>query len=160
MWSTIGIIVALVEGALALGTLLFTLIYWKGGMDQWRKAHEDEHNKYPVAETFLMCKTMWECWEKDALGKRPDLAHHSSAFKLTQDGQDLIPEPIKETLCEMAKVTLDKEDLFTGWLVVTHLGIPAIETIAKEKKLSVQETIAILSTYVANFINNGRANNC
>jgi len=45
--------------------------------------------------------------------------------------------------------------LATGWLVVKNLGFKTIVAVAKEKDLSVQETVAILSTYIDNATNNG-----
>lgn len=161
MWETIAAIVGSVTGIISLGGLIYLLgnklgwlKAWKESVDAWMKAHDDNFQKYPPGETALMCKTMWDIYVVGALRDRPDLATHQSAFKLTPNGIDLIPDKIKEALSRIEVLPQDKESLATGWLVVKNLGIPTIETLAKEKDLSVPEAIAILSTYLDNHTNN------
>ncbi|GAI65553.1 unnamed protein product [marine sediment metagenome] len=49
-----------------------------------------------------------------------------------------------------------REDIATGYLVVKHIGLELISKMAEEKNLSVQESIAILSTYLDNSTDNSR----
>ncbi len=123
-------------------------------MDTWRKAHEEEHKKYSLSQTALMTQKLWELYVDEPLRHRPDLATHQSPYYLTSWAQELIPEAIKKALCELAEQPYDYEAWASGFLVLEHLGIDVIEQLSKEKQLSVQETIAILGTYLENHTNN------
>jgi hypothetical protein len=157
MIEQIAAIIGAISGLVSLGGIIYVLAYWKGGVDAWLKKHDEECQKYPPGEIALMCKTMWEIYVVGPLHDRPDLATHKSPFKLTQTGIDLIPADIKQELLEYTKAPMDEEAVASGWLVVKNLGIERIEHLAKEKELSVQEVIAILSTYLDNHTGNGRA---
>ncbi len=161
MWELAAAIIGSITGVISLGTLIYVLGFklgwlkaWRESVDAWMKTHDDNQQKYPPGETALMCKTMWEIYVVGALRDRPDLATHTSPFKLKPYAIDLIPDKIKESLNRIKILPEDREAVATGWLVVKHLGQPAIELLAEEKKLSVPETIAILSTYLDNHSNN------
>lgn len=157
MLEMVAAIIGSITGILSLAGIVYLVGYWKGGIDTWKKAHdawqkthEEEHRKYPPGEIALMVKTMWDIYVVGPLHDRPDLATHLSPFKLTETGTSLIPDDIKAQLCEVKKNPMDPEAVASGWLVVRNLGLDRIETLAKEKQLSVPETIAILSTYLEN----------
>jgi len=151
MMDTLLAIGGIVLGLASLGGYIYIFAYWKGGVDEWRKKHDEDHkNSLPLCELSDMCKTMYEIYVVDALRRRPDLATHQSPYTLTDGARLLIPEPIKEILCQINRRPENREDLVSGYLVVKHLGIDRIETIAKDMKLSVQEAIAILSTFLDN----------
>jgi hypothetical protein len=154
MFQTVASIIGTITGLVSLAGIIYLIGYWKGGIDTWRKSHEEEHKKYPASEIALMCKTMWDIYVVDALRKHPELAQHSSPFKLTEQGDRLIPEHLKTALCKIPTNPTNREAIATGWLVVKHLGIAAIEQMAKEKELSVQEAIAVLSTYLETHTDN------
>lgn len=154
MFTEVLAAVGAISGVVSLGGVAYGLVYWKGCVDTWRQAHEEEHKKYPPGETALMCKTMWDIYIVDALRQRPDLATRKSPYRLTDTAQMMIPEDVKGILCEIAGKPYDKEAWASGWLVVRYLGVERIEKIAKEEKLSVQEAIAILGTYLENHSNN------
>lgn len=137
-------IIGAVTGCLSLAGIIYLVGYLKGTIDTKVKCLE----QYPPAETALMAKTMWDIYVVDALRQRPDLAQHASSFKLTQNGNNLIPNDIKSLLTRIDFNPIDSEALATGWLVVKVLGLPTIEKMAREKDLSVQEAIAILSTFL------------
>jgi hypothetical protein len=153
MLEMVAAIIGCITGVASLFGIVWLLAYWKGGIDAWRKAHEEEHRKYPAGELALMVKTMWDIYVVGPLHDRPDLATHQSPFKLTETGASLIPDEIKAELCEVKKNPMDPEAVATGWLVVKNLGMDRIEALAKDKSLSVPETIAILSTYLENHTN-------
>jgi len=146
--ENIASIIGAVSGLISLVGIIYLVGYWKGGIDSRMKAHEDQLSKYPPGETALMCKTMWDIYVVDALRQHPELAQHSSAFKLTKQGVELIPDHLKLSLEKIKCNHMDREAVASGWLVVKSLGISAIEQMAKEKSLTVQETIALLSTYL------------
>lgn len=150
-------IVGAISGILSFLGIIYVIGYWKGGVDTRLKAHEDQLCKYPPGEIALMCKTMWDIYVVDALRQHPELAQHSSSFKLTQQGADLIPDHVKLSLEKIKGNPLDREAVASGWLVVKSLGISAIEQMAKEKSLSLQDAIAILSAYLDAHGNNRTA---
>ena len=153
MIETIASIIGSITGVISLLGIIYLIAYWKGGIDTWKRAHEEEHRKYPPAEIAMMCKTLWDIYVVDALRTRPDLAEHHSAYKLTPNGEDLIPDDMKTSLSQVKKNPIDPEALASGWLVVKEIGMERIETLAKQKNLNVPETIAILSTFLENHIN-------
>ncbi len=149
-------IVGVTTGVVSLLGTIYMMGYWKGGVDIKIKAQEDQLCKYPPGEIALMCKTMWNIYVVDVLHQRPDLAQHNSPYKLTPKARDLIPSSVKLLLDDIHIKDEDQESVASGWLVVKHLGLPIIEQMAQEKSLTVQESIAILSTYISN---SNRSNN-
>ena len=149
-------IIGAVTGVISMFTLVYLLGVWKGGVDSKLKDIVQRLSQYPPEETGRMINTLWEVYVLDPLRNRPDLAEHSSAYKLNKVGEDLIPDHLKAELCQISKDLATEncnksEAIASGWLVVKSLGIEVISRMAEEKGLSVQESIAILSCY---FVNN------
>jgi len=147
-------IIGAVSGVASILGLAYLLGVWKGGVDSKLRDITRLLSQYPPPETALMTKTLWDIYVVDALRNRPDLAEHQSAYKLRKEGEDLIPDNLKAELCQISR-NLDEncnksEAIASGWLVVKYLGMEAISRMAEEKGLSVQESIAILSTYLVN----------
>jgi hypothetical protein len=74
---------------------------------------------------------------------------------LTQKGLGYIPEDVKTKLDELAASVKSRPSGYLGLsesanLVVQVIGLDGITKIAGEKELSIQETIAVLSTYLSN----------
>jgi len=151
--ATIGAI----TGIISLLGVVYLLGVWKGGVDSKLKDIAQRLSQHPPEETGRMINTLWNIYVVDALRNRTDIAEHQSAYRLKKEGEDLIPEHLKAELCRISKdlaiVENDNksEAIASGWLVVKHLGLETITRMAEGKGLSVQESIAILSTY---FVNN------
>ncbi len=149
-------IIGAVSGVISIVGLVYLLGVWKGGVDSKLKDIARLLSQYPPSETALMTKTLWDIYVVDALRNRPDLAEHQSAYKLREEGEDLIPDHLKAEICQISKNLAivencnKSEAIASGWLVVKYLGMEAISQMADEKGLSVQESIAILSTYLIN----------
>lgn len=141
-------ILGIVSGLLSLAGVIYLIGYWKGGIDAWKREMSRCIEQYPPAETALMVKTLWEIYVVDALRARPDLAEHASLFKLKKEAEFLIPDEIKQRLVQIPRNPENSDEVASGWLVVKKIGLYSIERLAVEKNLSVQETIAILSTYL------------
>ena len=146
-------IVGAVSGCLSLFGLVYLFGIWRGKVDSALNELKNCIKNYPPAEMWTMTKTLWDIYVVDALRNRPDLAEHQSAYKLRKEGEDLIPEHLKAELCQISKnpsIGEQGEAIASGWLVVKCLGMEAISRMAEEKELSIQESIAILSTYLVN----------
>lgn len=137
-------IVGAVSGCLSLIGLIYMLGIWRGRVD----AALNDLKKYPPGEMWTMTRTLWDVYVLDALRNRPDLAEHGSAFTLKQAACDIIPDWIKPPLDAIPLNPAQLEDIATGYLVVKHIGRDLINQMAEEQNLSVQEVIAILSTYL------------
>lgn len=148
MHAEVVAIIGAVSGLLSLFTIIYLLGVWKGKVDNQLVSISQSMHKYPPEETALMAKTLWEIYVVDALRNRPDLAEHHSAYKLKDEGKDLIPDDLKGELDRLDLNPLNNESLASGWLVVKYLGTERISRMAEQKCLSVQESIAILSTYL------------
>jgi len=153
----IAAIIGAVSGVVSIFGLAYLLGAWKGSVDSKLKDITYLLSQYPPSEIALMTKTLWDIYVVDTLRGRPDLAEHGSAYKLKKEGEDLISDNLKAELCQISKDLANGENcnkseaIASGWLVVKHLGMEAISRMADEKGLSIQESIAILSTY---FVNN------
>ncbi len=148
MLTEVASLIGAITGTISIIGFIFLIGYWKGGVDaalrEWKKCQE----LYPPAQIMMMLKTLWDAYIVDPLKARPDLASHSSPYKLTKAGVDLIPDDVKNTL-DQVKHERDKTVLLpTGWLVVDKLGLMSINALAYRRGLSLQETIAILSVYI------------
>lgn len=141
-------IIGAVAGLFSLVTILYFLIYWKAGVDTDRKAWRETCEHYPPAELWTMTKTMWEIYVVNVLQQRPDLAEHRSPWKLKDKGREMIPEVVRKQLDQVPNNHFCREDVANGWLVVKYIGLERLSALAKEKGLSLQETIAVLSTYL------------
>jgi len=142
-------IIGAISGVASLIGLVYLIGVWKGKVDSNLTRANDLLSKYPPQEFALMTKTLWDIYVVDALRSRPDLADHHSAFKLKKEGEDLIPDDIKQDLDKLHNPEVNDESLASGWLVVKFLGMERVSQMAEAKGLSVQEAIAILSTYLS-----------
>lgn len=154
--EAIASIIGAISGVISLLGLIYFAVTWKTKVDDQLghvgKCFED----YPPAEMWTMTKTLWDVYVLDALRHRPDLAEHGSGYKLKQNGRDLIPDYMFALLDCIPKNPVLREDIATGYLVVKHIGLDMVQQMAEEKKISVQEAIALLSTYLENSTNNSR----
>jgi len=141
-------IVGAISGCVSLLGIIYFFGVWRGKVDSALKEFKDGVKNYPPAEMWTMCKTLWEIYVVEALHRRPDLAEHGSSFKLKKEGEDLIPDDIKPLLDRIPHNPFSSEQIATGYLVVKHIGLDLIGKMAEETGLSVQEAIAILSTYL------------
>lgn len=143
-------IVGAVSGCLSLLGLVYLFGVWRGKVDSTLKAFKQGLKDYPPAEMWTMTKTLWDVYVMDALRHRPDLAERGSGFKLKQPGKDLIPDYMLPLLDRIPQNPGLREDIATGYLVVKHIGLELVSKMAEEKKVSIQEAIAILSCYIDN----------
>jgi len=142
-------IVGSVSGCISLVGMVYFLGVWRGQISSSVKDLKEVVKNYPPAEMWTMTKTLWDIYVVEALHHRPDLAERGSAFKLKKEGEDLIPDNMKALLDRFPhNPGLHNEAIATGYLVVKYIGLDLIGEMAKEKQLSVQEAIAILSCYL------------
>lgn len=146
--SDVGPIVGTVAGLLSLAGTIYLIGYWKGKVDQRLDRICGDMEKFPPQVTAIQVKTLWDFYVVDALRSRPDLAQHKSPFRLTPKSQDMIPAAIKHQLNGLFKLALNSEAIASGFLVVQTLGTEVIIQFARDQDLSVQEAIAVLSTYL------------
>ena len=143
-------IIGAVSGVLSLLGLVYVLGIWRGKVDNYLKNADN----YPPAEMWTMVKTLWEIYVIDALHHRPDLAKQGSGYHLEPDGEDCIPDYMIPLLKQIPRNPFNHELIASGYLVVKHIGLDRIQEMSAEKDLSVQEAIAILSTYLDCHSNN------
>ena len=154
--ADIAAIVGAVSGCISLLALVYLFGVWRGKVDTALNSFSQCIKDYPPAEMWTMTKTLWDVYVMEALRHRPDLAEHGSSFKLKQLGQDLIPDYILPLLDRIPRNPGLKEEIATGYLVVKHIGLELVSQMAEEKKVSIQEAIALLSTYLENSTDNSR----
>lgn len=147
-------IIGVISGCLSLVGIIYMLGYWKGQVDSKLRDMQQVMTAYPLVELSLMTKTLWDIYVVDALRSRPDLAERGSEYKLKKEAHDLIPAHLKEALDNIPLNPHNQNAIASGWLVVKHLGMAPITTMAEQQKLSVQEAIAILSCYLDTHIDN------
>lgn len=147
-------IVGAVSGSISLLGLIWFAATWKSSVDSDRKDFRKCITDYPPAEMWTMVKTMWDVSVMEALRHRPDLASHGSGFRLKKEGIDLIPGNLKPILDRIPINPVIREDIATGYLVVKFVGLDLITAMAEETHLSLQESIAVLSTYLEMRLNN------
>lgn len=147
-------IVGAVSGCLSLLGIVYLFGVWRGKVDNKLNSLGKSLQDYPLAEMWTMTKTLWDVYVMDALRHRPDLAEHGSGFKLKQPGKDLIPDYMLSLLDRIPRNPIQREDIATGYLVVKHIGLELVSKMAEEKKVSIQEAIALLSTYLENTTDN------
>jgi len=141
-------IVGAITGCISILGLVYFLGFWRGRVDTTLNEFGDCLTHYPPAEMWTMVKTLWDIYVVSALHHRPDLADHGSGYRLNREGEDLIPDYMKPLLQRIPRNTCHHELIATGYLVVKHIGLELIDKMAAEKKLSMQESIAILSTWL------------
>jgi len=152
--EAIASIIGAVSGGLSILGVIYMLGVWRGKVDNQLNSLSKSFEDYPPAEMWTMTNTLWQVYVMEALGQRPDLARPGSAYKLNKQGCDLVPDYIKPLFDRIPHNPVLREEIATGYLVVKHVGLKLITKMAKEKKLSVQEAIAILSTYLEMNANN------
>ena len=142
-------IIGAISGVASLLGIIYMLGYWKGRVDNQLRSIQSDMAQHPLAEVSLMAKTLWGIYVIDALRTRPDLAEQHSAFRLKQEGHDLIPDDLKLILDRIPPGNPNSESIATGWEVVKVLGLDRIHAMAAAEDVSPQLAIAILSTYLA-----------
>lgn len=147
-------IIGAVSGCLSLLGIVYLFGVWRGKVDNAINVLSEVVKNYPPAEMWTMTKTLWDIYVIEALHHRPDLAEHGSRFRLKKEGEDLIPDHMKTLLKRIIRNPYNSEAIATGYLVVKHIGLELINEMAEQKKLSVQEAIALLSTYLENTTDN------
>jgi len=152
--GNIASIVGAVSGCLSLLGLVYLFGVWRGKVDNKLNSLGKSLQDYPLPEMWTMTKTLWDVYVMDALRHRPDLAAHGSRFKLKKEGEDLIPDYMLPLLDSIPHNPGLKEDIATGYSVVKHIGLELISRMAEEKKVTIQEAIALLSTYLENTTDN------
>lgn len=141
-------IIGAISGCLSLLGIVYLFGVWRGKVDTQLKDFTKCIKDYPPAEMWTMVKTLWEIYVVAALHRRPDLAEHGSGYTLKKEGEDLIPDYILPLLKGIPRNPHNSEAVATGYLVVKHIGLELISKMAEEKDLTVQESIAILSTWL------------
>lgn len=148
--DTLASIIGAVSGCISVLGVAYILGFWRGSVNSQLEYFEKCVSDYPPAEMWTMVKTLWDVYVMEALRHRPDLAEHGSRYKLKKEAMELIPDHMKVLLAHIPKNPSSQEDIVTGFLVVKHIGLDRIRQMAEEKNLSIQESIAILSTYLEN----------
>lgn len=143
-------IVSLIVSIVSLLSIILLAGVWKGGVDTFIKEVKLDRDKYPPAESYKMLTTLWQTYVVDPLSKRSDLASYHSPCILTEKGLKYISEETKTELDEIHNIVSKREDLTTGYIIVEHFGLERLNKMAEANKLTLQEYIAILSTYLAN----------
>ncbi len=143
-----------ISGITALIGVIYMLAYWRGKVDAQLNSQSKTFQDYPLGEMWTMVKTLWEIYVVEALHHRPDLAQRGSGFKLKKEGEDLISDHMRTLLEDIPRNPFNSEYIATGYMVVKHIGLDIINEMAEQKKLSVQEAIAILSCYLEAHCNN------
>lgn len=147
--EAIASIIGAISGCISLLGIVYFFAVWRGKVDSQLKDFGHLLEAYPPAEMWTMVKTLWDIYVLDALRNRPDLADHGSSYKLKKEGEDLIPEQLQKALDDIPlNPIMSANQIASGWLVVKHLGLEQVQQMADEKGLTVQESLAILSTYL------------
>ena len=147
-------IVGAVSGCISLLGIVYLLGIWRGKVDSALNDFNECVKNYPPAEMWTMVKTLWDIYVVDALHHRPDLAEHGSGFKLKPEGENCIPDYMISLLEKIPRNPFNHELIASGYMVVKHIGLERIQKMSEDKELSVQEAIAILSTYLDCHSNN------
>ena len=141
-------VIGAITGILSLAGIILIAGVWKGSVDADRQAWKNNFQSYPPGELWMMCKTMWDIYVVNILQDRPDLAERHSPWKLKPKARELIPDEFRQLLDTNPECNACKEDVANGWLVVKYIGLNHLTDFSKKKGISLQETIAVLSTYL------------
>jgi len=157
--------------AIALGTLIYQVGFRNGSSDKRADATDkrvgdlkdvlekhplgeissqlktlsDNFEKYPLPEISNQVKTLWEVYVVDALHNRQDLANRGSPLEITEKGEAMIPDDIKEML-KNHNPKFDNSHS-AGWLTINCLGIDCITALSIKLDLSFAVTMALLAVY-------------
>lgn len=155
MWTNILAIIGFITGVISILMLVYYFGSWKRGVEENIKHTKDDIEeikndlkKQNLSSFCMMVQTLWDVYVIDPLHKRPDIATSHSLPKLTQKGLDYIPQDVKAQLDKLEISVKDRLNISSGYLVVQIIGLDRITKIASEKELSIQEMIAVLSTYL------------
>lgn len=148
MWETIAAAVGAITGIVSLVVIGVKLIFGQGETDAFIKELKADREKYPPAEQHRMIQTLWDVYVLDPLHQRTDLSEHHSPARLTQAGLDVLPDDLKKKLDVLATKSCVLEDVVTGYEVVQEFGLETIGKLAEERKVTVQEMVALLSCYL------------
>jgi hypothetical protein len=156
MLSDIAAVFGIIGGIIAIFTIVYMTGFWKRGVEDdivHIKKDITEINvdlkKWNLPSFCMMVQTLWDVYVIDTLHKRPDIAQFKSPPKLTQKGLDYIPEDVKEMFDRLEISINDRSNISSGYLAVQIVGLDRITKLASEKDLSIQEMIAVLSTYLS-----------
>ena len=145
MINEVSVLVAIILGALSIVGLLYRFLIRDAKVDSMMSQLE----KYSIPEMALQVKTLWQISVVEALHNRSDLATHQSPLKITEKGESLIPEDIKQLLLNH-KITIKKSCKETNsgsWIVITCLGMDRILQLSKDLSLSLTITLALLTVF-------------
>lgn len=141
--------VALIGSLASVISVILLVGVWKGAVDEFIRGVKCDREKYPPAEIYRMLTTLWQTYVIEPLHKRPDIAEFHSPCALTEKGLNYISSRTKQDLDNII-INPDKlEDIATGYLVVSRLGHERLSKEAALINLTLQEYIAILSTYIS-----------
>ena len=141
-------LIGAITGVISLLGIIYIAGYWKGVVDAFMRQTKECQDKYPAAELSLMVKSLWDVYGLEAMSKRPDLAEHSSPWRLTPKGKDLIPDNLKKLLDGIVGIQLDHSGAAANWLVVKTLGLDRISDFARDTGLSLHESIGVLGIHL------------
>ena len=141
-------LIGAITGVISLLGIIYIAGYWKGGVDAFMRQTKECQDKYPLAELNVMVKTLWDVYGLEAMSKRPDLAEHSSPWRLTPKGKDLIPDNLKKLLDGTVGIQLDHSGAAANWLVVKTLGLDRVRDFARDTGLTLHESIGILGVHL------------
>ena len=138
-------VISLILGVLTLLGLLYQFAYRNAITDKTLRDFKDLLDKYSLAEISNQVNTMWEVYVLDALHSRPDLAKHNSPLQITDEGEAMIPQYIKDVLLSYHPDPYKNQS--ATWIVVSCLGTLKISELATELKLSTSITLSLLSVF-------------
>lgn len=100
--------------------------------------------KYPLEKISTEVDTMWEIYVVDVLHTRPDLASRHSPLDLTDKGESLIPQNLKELLTAHAPELPSRSCTYE---VIHCLGMESITDFSQKSELPVSLGLALLSLF-------------
>jgi hypothetical protein len=137
--------IGMATGSVSLAMLVYRFGYKDSKVDAYIKKASDDDEKYPIAEIATQVKTMWDVYVVSALHDRRDLASHQSPLTITEEGEAMIPEDIKQVL--LVYNVRPGQVHSASWMVLKCIGLENIERLAVKINLPVPITLALLSVY-------------
>jgi hypothetical protein len=129
-------------GGVASGVYQFG--FKNGEMGNILKGIKKDLDKYPLAEMSTQVKTMWDVYVMDALHGHPDLAQHRSPLTITEKGEAMIPDDIKQRLNAYRPPPNNHS---ATWSVINCLGMEQVTSLSLEIKLPLSLVLALLSVF-------------
>jgi len=155
MTQEIASLIGAISGSLSLLMLIYLAGVWKGKVDNHIKVVDQEREKYSQPEMYRMIKTLWDAYVIDPLHCRPGISQHHSPVRLTEIGLQFIPVEFRDKLDSV--VSAYDENIVTGYVVSQLFPMDELMNLAEQNKQTIQETIAILSCYLKNKIEDRRS---